>query len=91
MTKEMNITDARKKLMELPKVLEADSAIDAIEVTKRGETVLYIVSPDEYQALAETREIITDRAMLKGIANGLQDVEEGRLHTATDVRKKLEL
>lgn len=91
MTKEMNITDARKELMEIPDILAGSSAPDAIEVTRRGETVLYMVSPEEYRALAETREIIADRAMLRGIARGLREAEEGRLHSAADVRKKIGL
>lgn len=91
MTKEMNITEARKALMEMPEEFDGNTALDAIEVTRRGETVLYIVSPEEYRSLAETREIVADKATLKGIANGLKDAEEGKLHTAAEVRKKLNL
>lgn len=91
MTKEMNITEARKSLMEIPDQFDGNAALDVIEVTRRGKPILYIVSPEEYKSLAETREIIADRAALKGIAEGLKDAEKGRLLTAADVRKKLDL
>jgi len=91
MTKEMKITEARKSLMEIPDLLEGDSAPDAIEVTRHGVPVLYMVSPEEYVVLAETREIIADRATLRGIERGLRDAEAGRLHSAADVRKKVGL
>ena len=77
--------------MEIPALLEGPSAPEAIEVTKRGVPVFYMVSPEEYMVLSETREIIADRTVLRGIERGLKDAEEGRLHSAEEVRKKLGL
>ena len=91
MTKEMNISEARKNLMEIPEMLEGGKAPAAIEVTRRGVPVLVMISPEEYTSLAETREIISDRAALRSIARGLRDAEEGRLHSAEEVREKLGL
>lgn len=91
MTKEMNISEARKNLMEIPEMLEGGNAPEAIEVTRRGVPVLIMISPEEYMSLAETKEIISDRAALRSIARGVKDANEDRLHTAEEVRKKLGL
>ena len=91
MTREMKITEARNSLMEIPEILEGEAAPDAIEVTRRGEPVLIMISPEEYMSLAETKEIISDRALLRCIARSLKDADEGRLHSADEVREKLGL
>lgn len=91
MTKEMKISEARSSLMEIPEMLEGEAAPDAIEVTRRGVPVLIMISPEEYTSLAETKEIISDKAALRSIARGLKDAEEGRLRSAEEVREKLGL
>lgn len=87
MAKEMNITDARKEFMNLPDKFEKDQ--NAIVVTRWGKRVMYIIPPKEYESLVETREILADRKALRGIEKGLKDIEEGRVHSADEVRKKL--
>jgi PHD/YefM family antitoxin component YafN of YafNO toxin-antitoxin module len=89
MSKKMNITEARDALMKLPEMFDGNDSLEAIEVTKWGKRVLAIMPWEEYESIAETKEILKDRATLRGIARGLEDVKEGRMHAAEDVRKKL--
>lgn len=89
MEKKMNITEARREFMNLPKKFKGTLSSHAIAITRWGRSVMYIVDPEEYESLIETREILGDRSALRGIARGLKDVEEGRVYSAGEVRKKL--
>lgn len=89
MSKKMNITEARDVLMKLPEIFDEDDSLEAIEVTKWGKRVLAIMPWEEYESIAETKEILKDTATLRGIARGLKDIKEGRMHDAEEVRKKL--
>ena len=88
MTKTMSITKARDALMQLAELLHGESAPEAIEVTKWGKKVLAIIPWEEYESIAETKEILADRATMRGIARALKDVDEGKMYDAEEVRKR---
>ncbi|MFH0800029.1 MAG: type II toxin-antitoxin system Phd/YefM family antitoxin [Pseudomonadota bacterium] len=90
MTKTMSITEARKALMDLPDEME-NKDLDAIEVTRWGRKVLAIVPWEEYESIAETKEILKDKVAMKGIRSGLKEAGQGKARDVAAVRKRLGL
>lgn len=90
MTKTMSITEAREAFMDLPDEMEKRK-MDAIEVTRWGRKVMAIVSWDEYASIAETREILNDRAAIRGIKRGIGEAKQGKMRDASAVRRRLGL
>lgn len=58
-------------------------------VTRRGRPAAVLVPVDEYHALEETAEILSDRQMLAAIEEGLREVEQGDTFTLDELRQEL--
>jgi antitoxin YefM len=54
-------------------------------ITHRGKPEGVLLSIEEYEALLETVEILSDRDLMAGIERGLRDEKAGRLHSHDDV------
>jgi prevent-host-death family protein len=59
-------------------------------VTRRGRPAAVLIPVDEYEALEETAEILSDGEMLAAIEEGLAEVGRGETVTLTDLRRDLE-
>ncbi|MBI4728179.1 MAG: type II toxin-antitoxin system Phd/YefM family antitoxin [Acidobacteria bacterium] len=55
-------------------------------VTRRGRPAAAIVPIDEYEALEETAEILSDAQALADIRRGRADLKAGRTHTLDEIR-----
>lgn len=69
-----------------------DQVVDRREhviVTRRGRPAAAIVPIEEYEALEETAEILSDPAALLAIQRGLADLKAGRTYTLDEVRPEL--
>ena len=69
-----------------------DRVVDLREhvvVTRRGRPAAVLIPVDEYQALEETAEILSDAATLAAIDEGLDEVERGETVTLADLRRDL--
>ncbi len=91
MTKSMTITKARDLLLTLPDEMERHEDLHAIEVTRWGKSVLAILPWEEYESIAETREILSDRATMLRLAKGIKEADQGKLCDSEKVRKKLRI
>lgn len=60
-----------------------------IIVTRRGRPAAVLVPVDEYEALEETAEILSDRETLAAIEEGLREVERGETVTLDELRQEL--
>lgn len=60
-----------------------------IIVTRRGRPAAVLVPVDEYEALEETAEILSDRETLLAIEEGLRQVEQGDTVTIDELRHEL--
>ena len=72
---EMPITEARDQLTLLPDRLSETH--ETITVTRRGKPVLAILSWDEYEALVETLEIMSDEELVQSLRQGMKDIAQG--------------
>jgi antitoxin YefM len=58
-------------------------------VTRNGKPAAVLVPIDEYEALEETAEILSDSATLAAIESGLAELARGDSVTLGDVRREL--
>ena len=73
--KDLPITEARDELTLLPDRLSETH--ETITVTRRGKPVLAILSWDEYEALVETLEIMSDEELVQSLRQGMKDIAQG--------------
>jgi antitoxin YefM len=59
-----------------------------VTVTRRGRPAAVLVPVDEYEALEETAEILSDDATLAAIRRGLDDLAAGDVVPLDEVRAK---
>jgi len=62
---------------------------DHVLVTRNGKPAAALVPIDEYEALEETAEILSDSATLAAIEAGLADLARGEAVTLADLRAEL--
>ncbi len=75
-TEEITIVDARRDLTKLPERLGTPPATMA--VTRRGKLVLAIMAWEDYEAILETLEILSDEEAVKQLRRSIQEVKEGK-------------
>lgn len=75
-TKELTTVDARRKLTKLPEELENNPV--TVAVTRRGRPVLAIMTWEDYQAILETLEILSDDTAVGQLRRSIKDVKEGK-------------
>lgn len=85
--RELNMVDARRELTKLPEELAAEPA--TITVTRRGKPVLAIMTWDDYEALTETIEILSDEAALGQLRESLDELTAGKTLAWDDVKQTL--
>jgi len=75
----------------LPKVANAiASKYDRYIVTKRGNPVMMLINPEDFDGLLETIEILSDKTALKRIRKARKEAEAGKTVTLADLRHRLE-
>ncbi len=86
-TRELSMVDARKELTRLPEKLEAAPA--TVAVTRRGKPALAIMTWDDYQAIMETLEILSDDKAVGQLRRSIEDVKEGKTIPWEEVKVRL--
>jgi len=82
-------TEARARLTELLDEVEARE--EHLVITRNGRPAAVVLSISEYDALAETLDILHDDETLAALRESERDVKAGRLTSLDDVRRKLGL
>jgi len=77
------VTKAKKELLGIIKQMAEDDS--TVTVTKNGVAVGVLMTPDRYEGLMETIEILGDPKTLKALAASRRDFEGGRTHGHEDV------
>ncbi|MFA6028295.1 MAG: type II toxin-antitoxin system Phd/YefM family antitoxin [Elusimicrobiota bacterium] len=87
MIRYVNLKDLRPKL---PKVMEAvHCRLDRYVVTKRGKPVAVVISPDDYEGMLETLDILEDKAGLQRLRRAKREAKDGRTRSLADIRRDL--
>lgn len=85
MTRFLNITEARKHLLELPEELEEDSVI----ITKHGKPVMAAMSYQQFESLLETVEILSDSTFSGKLRESIEQADKGEALPLDDVETRL--
>jgi len=76
---------------ELPSVIkDIDGKLDRYIVTKRGKPVAIMMSPDDYEGLLETIDILSDKETAKRIKRAKQEIKENKTVSLEVLRGRIE-
>ena len=79
------VTKVKRELLELLKAMEEDYA--TVTVTRNGKPVGIIMTPDQYEALFETIDILGDSKTIQALKASQKDFNSGRVYTHDEVWK----
>ena len=77
------VTKVKRELLEILKSMEEDYA--TVTVTRNGVPVGIMMTPDRYEALLETIEILGDNKILQALKVSQKDFKSGRVYTHDEV------
>jgi antitoxin YefM len=81
--------DARDHLSEY--VSDVERTHDRVTITRHGQAVAVLISPDDLAALEETVAVLTTPGALEAIREGQADAEAGRFADNDDLRARYDL
>lgn len=87
MAKTVPVRELRSNLSSL--LDDVSDRRDHVLVTRNGSPAAAIVPIDEYEALEETAEILSDPAALSALEVGLAEIERGETITLGELRQEL--
>ena len=70
------VTEAKNRLLHL--IREIDEKDEVLTITRGGVPVAVMLSPERYESLLETIELLADRAAMQSLARSLEDSRAGR-------------
>ena len=87
----MNRTISLKELRpKLPQVVDAiDSHLDRYIVTRRGNPCAVLMSPDDYEGLLETLDILQDKAGIRRLKKAMGEVKKGHTRLLQEIDRKI--
>jgi antitoxin YefM len=79
----MPVTKVKRGLLDILKVMKEEGS--TITLTRNGEAVGVMMTPDRYEALLETIEILADKEVLDALKSSAKDFKAGKIYTDTEV------
>jgi len=80
------VTKVKRELLEILKAMEEDYT--TVTVTRNGKPVGIIMTPERYEALFETIDILGDNKTLQALKSSQEDFKSGRVYTHDEVWKE---
>jgi prevent-host-death family protein len=77
------VTKVKREFLDILKAMEEEYA--TITVTRNGEPVGVMMTPDRYESLLETIEILSDKKVLRSLKSSQKDFASGRVYTHKEV------
>jgi len=75
----MPVTKVKRGLLDILKVMQEDGS--TITLTRNGEAVGVMMTPDQYEALLETIEILADNKVMAALESSAEDFKAGRVYS----------
>jgi antitoxin YefM len=88
MIRQIQISEARRRLNELQKELGPD---ETLSITSRGKQVFALMPWDLYESLVETIEIMGDPEMMMALKRGVRDIKSGRVTDWEKIKTELKI
>ena len=89
MARVVPFTEARARLTEL--LDEVEARHEHLVITRKGRPAAVVVSPEEWEAIEETLDVLQDEQTLADLLESEEDVKAGHLFSLGDVRRELGL
>lgn len=83
----ISLADARSRFSQL--IESAATTHERFEITKNGERVALLIGADDFDALLETLEIMSDRQLTTEILESRDEVRKGESFTSEQVREAM--
>ncbi len=80
------VTTVKKNLLKLLRQVQEQN--DPLIITKDGKAAGILLSPEEYEGLLETLEILSDKKLLKVLRKAELDYQKGKFYTHEQVFKE---
>ena len=79
----MPVTEVKKYLLDILKNMSEEQS--TITVTRNGKPITVMMTPDRYEALMETIEILADKEIISSLIQSSDDFKSGRVHNDSEV------
>ena len=79
----MPVTKVKHGLLEILKGMEEEGSI--ITLTRNGEAVGVMMTPDRYESIMETIEILADKKVMGALMSSAEDFKAGRVYSDSEV------
>ena len=79
----MPVTEVKKYLLDIFKNMSEEQS--TITVTRNGKPISVMMTPERYEALMETIEILADREIVVSLVQSSNDFKSGRVYDDTTV------
>ena len=86
MIRQIQISEARRRLNELYKEMGPD---ETVSITSRGKQVFALMPWELYESLNETIAIMGDPDLMEALKRGIQDMNSGRITDWEKVKQEL--
>ena len=80
------VTRVKRELLDILRVMEDEYS--TITITRNGEPVGIMMTPDRYEGLLETIEILSDSNILRALKSSQKDFSSGKSYTHAEVWSK---
>jgi PHD/YefM family antitoxin component YafN of YafNO toxin-antitoxin module len=79
----MPVTKVKRGLLDILKTMQEEDS--TITLTRNGEPVGVMMTPNRYEAILETIEILADKEVLAALRCSAKEFQAGKVYTDTDV------
>ena len=83
----LSVADARANFSKL--VESAATTHERFEVTRNGDRAVVVMGVDDYDALLETLDILSDADEVQAIRDGIRAIESDETYSAEEVRQSM--
>ena len=77
------VTKVKRELLDILKSMEEEYS--TITMTRNGEPVAVMMTPDRYASLLETIEILSDKNILRALKASQKDFKSGKVYSHKEV------
>ena len=77
------VTKVKRELLDILKSMEEEYS--TITMTRNGEPVGVMMTPDRYESLLETIEILSDKNILRALKASQKDFKSGKVYSHKEV------
>jgi antitoxin YefM len=77
------VTKVKHELLDILKAMEREYA--TITLTRNGEPVGVMMTPERYESLIETIEILSDKAVMRDLKASRRDFQSGKVYDHDEV------